>query len=136
MGIPSWLDEVIRIAAVPVGAAVPGGAIIAPGMLALANQLDKEDTAPEALRKAKEGRRKKWVEFAVDLGKDTRDKLKKHPEEARSAMRRVLDEKAAADLRVVIKGDILETEGRIPGDQEVNILADAVSARAREAMNS
>lgn len=134
MGVPSWLDEVIRIAAVPVGAAVPGGAIIAPGMLALANQLDKEDSAPEALRKSKEKRRKRWVDFAVDVAKDIQQKLKKHPEAARSAMKRVLDDQAAADIRVVIKSDILETESRIPSDQEVNIIAEAVRARAREAM--
>ena len=132
MGVPSWLDEVIRIAAVPVGAAVPGGAIIAPGMLALANSLDKEDSAPEATRKMKERRRKQWIEFSVDLGKDIRDKIKKYPAAARDSIKAEFDKAAAADLRSLIKGDILETENRIPDDQEVNILAEAVSARARE----
>lgn len=127
------LAEIIRIAAAPVGVlAGPAGALVAPGMLALANELDKEDTAPEATRKMKEKRRKDWIEFAVDLEKRKESKLKKYPEAAREAIGRVLGESAGADLRAVIRGEIFDTESREPSDQEVNLIAEAVSARARE----
>lgn len=131
MGFP--LAEIIRIAAAPVGLITgPAGALIAPGMLALANSLDKEDSAPEAVRKMKERRRKDWIEFAVKLEKEKLDKLKKYPDAARPAISAALGTAAGADLRAVIKGEIYETENRIPDDQEVNLLAEAVSARARE----
>jgi hypothetical protein len=130
-----FLAEVIRIAAAPVaGLTGPAAPFVAPGLLALANQLDKEDEpgTPDALRKMKQKRREDWIKFAVNLEKDKKKRLEKHPEVAREAIGRVLGEAAGADLRAVIRGDIFETEGREATDQEVNLLAEAVSARVRE----
>ena len=132
MGFP--LAEIIRIAAAPVGVAVPGGALIAPGMIALANELDKEDDpgTPAAVRKMKKKRREDWIKYRVDVEKDNLKKLKKYPEAARSSIKRTLDEAAGRDLEAVIKGDIHETEGRFADDDEVRLYANAVSARVRE----
>lgn len=132
MGVPAWLDEVIRIAAVPVGAVVPGGAIIAPGMVALASELDKEDSAPEALRKMRQERRENWIKYRLGVEKDNTKKLEKELAPARDSIKRAFDEAASKDLESVIRGDIHETEGRFADDDEVRLYANAVSARARE----
>jgi hypothetical protein len=138
-----FLAEILRIAATPVGAVVggatgPAGALTGPlaagALNALANQIDREDdpATPEGVRKMKQRRREDWIKFALGLEKDKAKKLDKYPAPAREAIKKVLDESDAASLRAVIRGEILETEGRIAGDQEVNILAEAVAARVKE----
>lgn len=133
MGFP--LAEVIRIAAAPVGVlSGPIGLLGAPAMLALANSLDKEDSAPEQVRKMKEKRRKGWIEYRFDVEKDNLNLLKKYPEAARDSIKRSLDDAATRDLYAVIKGDIFETESRFAEDDELRVLAEAVGARVREKM--
>jgi hypothetical protein len=133
MGFP--LAEVLRIGATVAGAAVGGplGGVGAAALTGLANEMDKEDDpeTPKAIREMKQKRRKRWVEFATDAEKAKHNKLKRYPEAAHHDMGKVLSAAAGADLRALIKGDILETEDRIPGEQEVNIYAEAVSAAAR-----
>lgn len=132
MGFP--LAEIIRIALAPVAAlGGPVGVIVAPSLLALANEIDKEDDdGHEATRKMKRKRRENWIKFAIELEKTKRTRIKNYPEPARATVRRQLNTSAGADLRAVIRGDIFETENRDPDEQEINLYAEAVSARARE----
>lgn len=134
------LGELLRIAATAAGTAFggpAGGALANLGVGALeglANELDKEDTEPEAKRKMKQARREEWIEFCVGNEKEKKKLYeavtKKHgaiPE----ALRIATNNRAAFELRAVITGSIYETEGRVPGEQEVNLLAEFVSAVAR-----
>lgn len=131
MGFP--FAEVIRIAAAPIAALTgPLGPIAAPAMIALANELDKEDTIPEQVRKMKEKRRKGWIEYRIDVERDNLKLLKKWPTEAHESIKRSLDDAATRDLAAVIKGDIFETENRFADDEEIRVLSLAVSARVRE----
>lgn len=132
MGFP--LAEILRIAAIPIGAAVPGGQLIGPGLIALANEIDKEDEpgTPEAVRRMKRKRREDWIKYGLNLEKNKIDRLKKYPEAARPSISKTLSAANGADIRTVIKASILESEDRIPSDREVNLYAEAVAARVRE----
>jgi uncharacterized protein YpuA (DUF1002 family) len=134
MGFP--LAEVLRIGALGLGAAVAGpfGVAGAAALTGVANAMDKEDDpeTPEGIRKMKQKRREGWVDFATKLEKDKQQKLKKYPEAARGEIGKVVSAQCGADLRAVIKAEIFETENRVPDDQEVNLYAEAVSAKARE----
>lgn len=132
-----FLPEVLRIMAAPVaglaGAATGGAAtpFVLAGMNGAANAMDKEDEpgTPKAEREMKKKRREDWIKFALKRAEQKRDKLKKYPKESWPAMGKAISASNGADLRAVIRGDIFETEERIAGDQEVNLLAEAVSAR-------
>lgn len=131
MGFP--LAEVMRIgAAITANAGIPLGGLATAGLNAAANELDKEDDpeTPKSVREMKRKRRERWIEYGVKLEKDKRDHLKKHGDGA--AIRNTLNNRIAGDMRVVIASDILETEDRLAGEQEVNLYAEAASARARQ----
>ena len=133
MGIP--LAEVVRIGAIAADLGLPGviGNIGSAALNQLANGMDKEDDVdtPKNIREMKKKRRKEWVEYSIKLEKKKRDKLKKYPEASHSAMGEAIGKADGASLRAIIKGTILETENRIPSDQEINIYAEAVSAAVR-----
>ena len=134
MSLP--LAEIIRIAAAAVGVvgtatAGPLGAIGAAALSELANGLDREDDEPEPIRKMRKKRREDWIKFCVKLEKQKQDKLKKYPAAARPSIGAVLSEADGASLRALIRGTIFETEDRDPGEQEINIYSEAVSAAAR-----
>lgn len=131
--------EVLRILGPGAGAAVggPWGAGVGAVIAALSDRLDEEEAkdTPEAVRKMKQKRREHWIDFCAELEKEKQRHLKaavKAHGAIPVALRNSLNGRAAAELRQVITADILETENRTPSEQEVNIFAEAVSARARQ----
>jgi hypothetical protein len=135
------LAELIRIAATATGTAFggpAGGALANLGVGALtglADELDHEDTEPEARRKMKEKRREDWIKFCVKLEREKRElyeRVQKKHGAIPEALKIATNNRAAAELRAVITGSIYETEGRIPEGQEVNLMAEFVSAIARQ----
>ncbi len=127
------IAEVMRIGAAGVSVAGPGGAIAGAMLTKAANHFDKEDDpeTPSSMRNMKRKRRKGWVDHAVELEKEKLQALKKVGDGVTEALKRALNGRAAQDIRAIIAADIYETENRIPGDQETNLYAEAVSAAAR-----
>lgn len=130
-----FIAEVMRIAAAVVpNIPMPAGGVIGAGLNAAANRIDQEDdeSTASSTRKIKQKRRETWIKFAVKLEKEKQRALAKAGDGVTEGLRTALNNRAAAELRAVITGDIWETEEREAGGQEVNLYAEAVSARARQ----
>ena len=130
------LAEVMRIGATVVGTAVggPAGGIAAAVLTSTANEIDKEDdpSTPAATRKMKQKRREGWIKFALKLEKEKQRAIRKAGKGLTETLRNSLNGRAASELRAVIASDIWETEERVADEQEVNLYAEAASARARQ----